>query len=157
MELIQLLTTRATDDALYFCCKLSPHFYRELALLQLSFSVVSKYLSNNKMEYYMAETILKACHWTMSAVVREKRSDNERTASWVNFDSALYQLSQNLNVNEAPRWSVLARECLSCLWMWVPCVVAELEDDALIGCAILALSAPLLDGPASVTEISLYR
>ncbi|KAL5269077.1 hypothetical protein ACHWQZ_G002792 [Mnemiopsis leidyi] len=157
IELIQLLATRATDDALYFCCKLSPHFYRELALLQLSFSVVSKYLSNNKMEYYMAETILKTCNWTMSAVVREKRSDNERITSWVNFDSALYQLSQNLNVNEAPRWAALARECLSCLWMWIPCVVPELEDDALIGCAILALSAPLLGAATSVAEMSFYR
>ena len=157
IELIQLLAARATDDALYFCCKLNPHFYKELAFLQLSFSVVSRYLSNNKIEYFMAETILKTCNWIMGAVAREKRSDTERTSSWVNFDSALYQLSQNLNVNEAPKWGALARECLSCLWMWMPSVVAELDDDALTGCAILALSAPLLDLPNSVAEMSLHR
>ena len=157
MELIQLLATRATDDALYFCCKLNPHFYRDLSILQLSFSVVSRYLSNNKIEYHMAERILNTCNWVMSAVVRDRRSDSERISSWANFDSALYQLSLNLNVNEAPRWGALARECLSCLWMRVPSVVPGLDDDAATGCAILALSAPLLDLPNSVAEMSLHR
>ena len=157
MELIQLLATRATDDALYFCCKLNPHFYRDLSILQLSFSVASRYLSNNKIEYHMAERILNTCNWVMSAVVRDKRSDSERISSWANFDSALYQLSLNLNVNEAPRWGALARECLSCLWMRVPSVVPGLDDDAVTGCAILALSAPLLDLPNSVAEMSLHR
>ena len=104
----------------------------------------------------MAERILLTCHWVMCSVVRLHREESERKTSWVNFDTALKSLSANLNINGRSTWEAIARECLSCLWLWVPHVV-ECGDDMSVACHILALSAPLLDAPHTLTELSLYR
>ena len=123
-RLIELLSARAaTDDALHYCCRLSPLFYQELQLLQLSFSVMCRYLTNNKVEYHMAEHMLKTCDWVMGAVTKQKRELAECRASWVNYDNCLYELSHNLNFKDLPQWEVLTRECVACLWLYLPCLL----------------------------------
>ena len=88
-----------------------------------------------------------------------------RTA-WNNYDSCLHSLSDNLNVKGHAKWDVIARECGASLWLWVPHVVEEAgekeevgeeEEEVGVACDILALSAPLVDVPHSMAEISLHR